>query len=130
MENQNEPKSAGRPKNAKGKRFFSLPDVIKNRFPNRKEILERRLADLTTAKASKGKTLLNLYFLGEKTLTARESVISKCCECFGYWEDGKVDCEDPLCPLYPFQPYRAKDSKKSKEAPCSPSSKQPANISS
>jgi len=62
---------------------------------------------LQNAKDSRGKSLLQKMYQGKK-LTRPEAVIAKCCECSGYYIDGRLDCEMPKCPLYDFMPYRSK----------------------
>jgi hypothetical protein len=62
---------------------------------------------LSIAVASKGKTLLIKHFNGE-TMPASAAIQAKCCECNGYWIDGRQDCKMPSCPLYPWQPYKNK----------------------
>lgn len=56
------------------------------------------------APASKGRTLL-LKYLGGGKLTARQSVIAFCCECMGFYHDGRHDCENYMCSHYPLMPY-------------------------
>ena len=56
--------------------------------------------------ASQGLTLLKKHFSGER-LTARQALIANCCECMGYYVDGREDCAMPDCPCYRFYPYRA-----------------------
>ncbi len=56
---------------------------------------------------SSGKTALLKYLRGEPIHRAA-AVKAKCCECMGYYADGRVDCENPDCPLYPYMPYRGR----------------------
>jgi hypothetical protein len=58
-----------------------------------------------SAPTSRGKTNL-LRHLGGKRLTQRQAILAKCCDCMGYWVDGRVDCRIPTCALYRFMPYR------------------------
>jgi hypothetical protein len=62
---------------------------------------------LNTAPASGGKTTLLKYLYGDK-LTRNASIVAKCCDCMGYYIDGRADCETLECPLHPFMPYRGK----------------------
>ena len=57
-------------------------------------------------KAVGGKELIK-YLEGE-SLTPRQIIIAKCYDCMGYYIDGRVDCECPLCPCYPFMPQSSK----------------------
>jgi hypothetical protein len=41
-----------------------------------------------------------------KTITRMQAMLAKCAECSVYYEDGAVDCRNPICPLYPWMPYR------------------------
>lgn len=41
-----------------------------------------------------------------KDPTRTQAMLSKCHECCGYYEDGKVDCGVTKCPLYKWMPYR------------------------
>ncbi len=59
---------------------------------------------------SGGKTALLKYLRGEK-ISRPAAVKAKCCDCMGYYADGRVDCENPTCPLYPYMPYRGKNIK-------------------
>lgn len=63
--------------------------------------------------ASTGKTNLLKHVSGQK-LTARQAIIAKCCDCMGYYADGRMDCKMPDCSLYPFMPYREGEKYKSK----------------
>ena len=60
---------------------------------------------LETAPASSGKRFLLKHLQGG-TLTRSQAIAAKCCDCCGYYVDGKHDCGVPECPLYPFMPYR------------------------
>lgn len=65
---------------------------------------------------SSGRTALLKYLRGEK-IHRPAAVKAKCCECMGYYADGRVDCENPDCPLYPYMPYRGKVSAEGAEEP-------------
>jgi len=56
---------------------------------------------------SSGKTQYLRYLQGEK-LTYMQAVLAKCAECNCGYDNGRRDCEIPICPLYPFMPYRGK----------------------
>jgi len=60
-----------------------------------------------TAPKSSGKSFLLKHLYGE-TLTRDQAIRAKCCDCMGYYQDGRIDCEISGCPLYPFMPYRGK----------------------
>ncbi len=60
--------------------------------------------------ASKGKTLLLKYLDGGR-LNSSQSIYAKCCDCMGYFIDGRDDCEIPTCSLYPFYPYKSPENK-------------------
>ena len=55
--------------------------------------------------SSSGKTNLLKYLEG-KRLTQRQAILAKCCECMGYFADGRTDCAMPDCTLYPYYPYK------------------------
>jgi hypothetical protein len=55
--------------------------------------------------SSKGRTNLIKHLEG-KRLTQRQAILANCCECMGYYADGRKDCSMPKCPLYPFYPYK------------------------
>jgi hypothetical protein len=93
---------------------FNLLSIINTRFPALESRRKAKIEDVWGAKKSSGKILLTRYLMGVKPLTARESIKAQCCQCLGYYSDGLMDCENPLCPLYPFMPYRSK----SEVAPC------------
>lgn len=54
---------------------------------------------------SSGRTNLLKHLEGQR-LSARAAIIAKCCDCMGYYVDGRMDCKMPDCSLYPFMPYR------------------------
>jgi hypothetical protein len=58
-------------------------------------------------KESGGKTAYLKYLRGE-TIHRAAAVKAMCFSCSGYYADGRVDCENSVCPLYPFMPYRGK----------------------
>lgn len=68
-------------------------------------IMWQRRQIVEKAPVSAGKTLLLKHLDGER-LTASQRIKAKCCECMGYYVDGRVDCKIPNCPLYPAMPYR------------------------
>lgn len=59
------------------------------------------------APASSGKSNLLKHLYGDR-LTRNEAIFAKCCDCSGYYIDGRLDCQTVDCPLYPFMPYRGK----------------------
>jgi hypothetical protein len=100
----------GRPQGSGPKEVFNVQTVINNRFPSYKISLEQKVCALDVAKASPGRDYLKKYYSGQK-LSARQAIIAQCCACLGYYADGKLDCECPLCSLYAFMPYREKEQK-------------------
>lgn len=76
------------------------PSIPQKQASQRIEILE-------TAPTSSGKRLLLKHLYGDK-LTRNEAIFAKCCDCMGYFIDGRADCETAECPLYSFMPYRGK----------------------
>ena len=62
---------------------------------------------IQTSPKSSGKNYLIKHLTGH-TLTRDQAIKAKCCDCMGYYIDGRMDCEVPDCPLYPFMPYRGK----------------------
>jgi hypothetical protein len=46
--------------------------------------------------------------LADKKHLPKGAIIAKCYDCMGFYADGTMDCECPLCPLYPWMPYRIK----------------------
>jgi hypothetical protein len=69
-----------------------------------------QLSELDRARnqRSGGIKALRRYLTGHR-LTLRGAVKAKCCECMCYYEDGGVDCRNPVCPLYPWMPYRREE---------------------
>lgn len=65
----------------------------------------QRIKIIRTAPASSGKTNLLKYMKGD-VLTQRQVILAKCCECMGYYIDGRECCGIQTCPLYPFMPYK------------------------
>lgn len=52
-----------------------------------------------------GRDRLAAYWGGKK-LSRAAAMTAKCCECMGYFRDGRADCGVRACPLYPWMPYR------------------------
>lgn len=61
-------------------------------------------AHLEGVPSSRGRELCKKHFSGE-VLGNAPAIIAKCCECSGYYVDGRNDCEVYTCPLYPHMPY-------------------------
>lgn len=95
----------GRATGIHNKRSFNLPTIINTMFPAQESRRKQKIDNLSASMASQGKTLLLHYLNGTATLTARLAIIAQCCECSGFFDDGKKDCENPICSLYPFMPY-------------------------
>ena len=69
-----------------------------------KMALKMREGAISQAPMSNGKKNLLSYFSG-KRLTPRQSIQAQCCECLGFFSDGRSDCENYGCSLYPYMPY-------------------------
>lgn len=67
----------------------------------------QRIEILETAPTSSGKRLLLKHLYGDR-LTRDEAIRAKCCDCLGFYIDGRADCEISECALHPFMPYREK----------------------
>lgn len=63
---------------------------------------------IRTSPKSSGKGFLLKHLYGDN-LTRDQAIRAKCCDCMGYYIDGRMDCEISGCPLYPFMPYRKRD---------------------
>lgn len=82
---------------------------------NAPENIRQRIPHIKSAPQSKGRfwwLSICIYSLsagkiGEEP-TRKAAILAQCCECLGYYQDGRHDCECPSCPLYYFMPYRAK----------------------
>ena len=61
------------------------------------------------ATESKGGTLLKRHRSGKK-LTRSQAMLAKCCDCMGYYMDGRFSCSIPDCPMFPWMPYKPKSS--------------------
>jgi len=57
--------------------------------------------------SARGHTEIAAFFGGKK-LSPLQAIKAYCYDCMGYYADGIVDCENPLCPLYPQMPYSPK----------------------
>jgi hypothetical protein len=55
-------------------------------------------------KTARGKNELLKHLSGER-LTLKQAVNAHCCDCMGFYADGKVDCNMPHCSLHPFMAY-------------------------
>ena len=78
----------------------------------RKEI--KRIKSIEGTPQSSGKRFLLKILQGDK-VNRGDSLLAKCCECMGYYVDGRYDCEVPLCPIYRYMPYREKIRPRGKE---------------
>lgn len=67
------------------------------------------------APKSAGRDRLLKYLSGER-LAPVQAIKAKCCDCMGFFYDGKLDCEIPDCPLYPYMPYRQKSTTTGRKA--------------
>jgi hypothetical protein len=85
-----------------------------SKSPIPQKLASQRIDALETAPASSGKTKLLKYLCGD-TLTRDGAIKSHCCDCMGYYVDGKFSCETPMCSLFPFMPYRGKIRKEKDE---------------
>lgn len=74
------------------------------------------LESLRTAKLSSGRRLLEKWYATGQKLTRGQAMTAKCCECMCFYEDGKQDCENQVCPMYPYVPYRKKNGIKIQQA--------------
>ena len=72
---------------------------------NLKDEFPERYRQICGSKQSKGRNMLIKLYSG-KNLTPLQAIIAKCCECMGYYDDIKCDCEVKTCPLYKWMPYR------------------------
>lgn len=64
-----------------------------------------KIETVESAPASSGRTQL-LKYLSKERLTQRQAIVAKCCDCMGYYVDGRIDCRMPDCTLYPWMPYK------------------------
>lgn len=64
-----------------------------------------RIEAIEKAPKARGKRELLRHHAGLR-LTLKQALLAKCCECSGYYIDGKNDCQIPDCPLYSNMPYR------------------------
>jgi hypothetical protein len=55
-------------------------------------------------KTAKGQKELIKHLEGER-LTLQQAIYAHCCDCMGFYADGKVDCAMIHCPLHPFMFY-------------------------
>jgi len=70
-------------------------------------LASQQLKIIQTAPTSSGKTFLLKHYAGER-LARWQAVAAKCCDCMGFYIDGRIDCQVPGCPLYLFMAYRGK----------------------
>jgi len=68
--------------------------------------MDQKRTDFKNLPTSKGLNNLIAHSQG-KPLTPRNRIIGACCECMGYYLDGRSDCGVKDCILYPLMPYRA-----------------------
>jgi hypothetical protein len=73
--------------------------------PIPQKVASQRIDVIETAPASSGKTKLLKYLHGGR-LSRGESLVAKCCECMGYYVDGRESCGIVTCPLYAYMPYQ------------------------
>ncbi len=65
----------------------------------------KHIENVEKAPRAKGKRELLKHHAGQR-LSFKQAILAKCCECSGYYIDGRVDCDIPDCPLYLHMPYR------------------------
>lgn len=107
-----EKKERGRPDGAKNKwQEPKMADVVAYAMANHifcdQQQAEWYLRSVYGAPASKGRNLIIKHLSGQK-LSGTQAGIAKCCDCCGYYVDGRSDCRVKLCTLYPRMPYRGK----------------------
>jgi hypothetical protein len=109
----------------KKENLLGTPTLVHNslKLSTERQILIREISKHGIA--AKGQALLKKSLQGDR-LSASQAIKAKCYDCMGYFEDGKGDCGDPLCPLYPWMAYgqkacanRALPEKKSEALVCS-----------
>jgi len=81
--------------------------IPKGTVPIPQKLASERIKIVETAPASSGKTKLLKYLYGD-ILSRGDSLKAKCCECMGYYIDGRFSCEIPTCPLFYYMPYKNK----------------------
>lgn len=69
------------------------------------KLASERLEIIEAAPTSGGKRFLLKHLQGE-SLTRDQAIKAMCCDCSGYYIDGRTDCKTEHCPLYTFMPYR------------------------
>jgi hypothetical protein len=74
---------------------------------NYQTMVEQLKAEADRGPISAGMTQLKRHLNGER-LTQREAIHAKCCDCSGYFVDGRYDCENPACPLHPWMAYKSR----------------------
>jgi len=67
--------------------------------------LEKELAFVKSMPRMLGQKEMVMYLEG-KHMTASQRCKALCNFCMGYFPDGKLDCENQLCPLYPKRFYK------------------------
>jgi hypothetical protein len=80
----------------------NTPTAQIQRLPDLSHLVQR----LDGMPSSNGIRTLKKHYLGVH-LSYKQRCAAKCCECSGYYIDGRQDCEMPSCPIYPTMPYRA-----------------------
>jgi len=64
-------------------------------------------------KTARGQRELIKHLSGDR-LTMLQAIHAKCCDCMGFYADGKVDCGLKHCSLHPFMAYNENREKGSK----------------
>ena len=72
--------------------------------------------DYENLPASSGLSAIIANSKGER-LSMRKRILGKCCECMGYYIDGRADCGVKACILHVAMPYRADRVKRGKKTP-------------
>jgi hypothetical protein len=54
--------------------------------------------------SASGRSEFIKFFKGDR-ITLSESILAKCYECTGHYQDGREDCGCDICPLHPYMPY-------------------------
>lgn len=83
---------------------MALKKFNPSKWPQNAHVVKNIKQAISNAPVSSGKNCI-LKYLNGQGIGMKAAITAKCCECMGYYVDGKHDCGVSHCPLYPWMPY-------------------------
>ena len=84
---------------------YDVAEHIKNPCGTPVKGAKEREGTILRAPVSRGLKLLISHLFDDARLSTKQAILAQCCQCMGYYSDGRDDCDCPACPLYKYMPY-------------------------